>query len=1098
MLNNKSGMLKVVALVLSVLMLVSLAACNKGVDDETMQNAIDAAIASQKAEQDAANAAIQSSIAADQAAQDAANAALQSSILAEQAKQSEALAAASKAQAEAAASIAAASKAAADAAASASKAAADAAAASKAAASASAAAAAQASASASASVAASISASISASEAALTTTAPAKEDITSYVTKFAELRASYLLTNKAYYLEENYEELDALFVKASIELTNAMTVAQAEAIYTALEVDAAGIESAKTRANEVKAMVEALNDIETEVFTTQADMIVEALDALEALNEDYEDLDATALKTAKKVINVADLNKAKAKLVVLEAYIESALQADMAKIYKMDPKVKYDAEDDLAQFQAVVEDAYYKYLVLNKINGGDVAAADLDVEFEYYDKNGKEIDAEEYNPKTDSIVVVKTFTVESLVEDYILPTLDAKFEVAKETAYNTLVADLNKTLYNKIAADVDYIAEWSDVEDLFEDVSDQFEIDIEDITFTGDYKGNVVYADALKEINVIFAKAYVDAVAGIVEISKEIAIEEYTENVYDVTVENLEKQYEDEKYADTLKAKLDVAAENLAAFKANVEAAPVYDLDTMNEARDVENIEDLYVTITEGKKSDLYDYVNTVVIDTIANNFKTRVTSGSQAGMLRAIAIVLVEDLQNLRIALNIEEEGALWNEFKGSDITPIWVTDSKTYKNDAAIANLVAAIDKAIETIEGIDEAAYTDKAQNIVYKEIKDSKAADYKWSKKTLYFQGQEAYDFAVENDLTEAELINSTYRTALLTIDKTDYPLTYNFSATEQACVDAYEAYTDAYNAVHNGLTAIYNPTSAAQKLITNDANYKAVVTNVSTNAALKAEVEAFAKIYTDEMAKLIAIGKVDALPGSVKTSWTVNTQHVTLNAADLNQAATYVAAALSNSENISGAKQFGAAADAMYAQFEKFEGLFWADKATKTSNVVELYKYKVAAVAAVEAEMVKYVHKYSTDKDGVVSTTTSDRFYTYAGVTDGKKAPAATLYENALATLVDKYSDSIMAVKLSDAAKIESVAGKKVILAKGTAGIDNAKAMVDAYQTKLFGIEPSTWTLDEVTYVNADSETFLAFKQYILVNYDTIDATTIKY
>ena len=28
--------------------------------------------------------------------------------------------------------------------------------------------------------------------------------------------------------------------------------------------------------------------------------------------------------------------------------------------------------------------------------------------------------------------------------------------------------------------------------------------------------------------------------------------------------------------------------------------------------------------------------------------------------------------------------------------------------------------------------------------------------------------------------------------------------------------------------------------------------------------------------------------------------------------------------------------------------------------------------------------------------------------------------------------------------------------------------------------------------------DADSETFLAFKQYILVNYDTIDSTTIKY
>ena len=45
MLKNKFGMLKVLALALTVLMLASLVACDKGMDDAAIQDAINAAVA---------------------------------------------------------------------------------------------------------------------------------------------------------------------------------------------------------------------------------------------------------------------------------------------------------------------------------------------------------------------------------------------------------------------------------------------------------------------------------------------------------------------------------------------------------------------------------------------------------------------------------------------------------------------------------------------------------------------------------------------------------------------------------------------------------------------------------------------------------------------------------------------------------------------------------------------------------------------------------------------------------------------------------------------------------------------------------------------
>lgn len=1046
MLKSKFGMLKVLALALSVLMLVTLVACGEsGVAKEDMDAAINAALQSQAQADAEKQASLEASIKADKEAAAAQQAALESSIAAAQAE-------ASKQAADAAAAAASASKAAAEAAASASKALAE--------------------------------AQKTTTTQKTTTKAPVvKEDLTAVVTAFAELKHEYTYTNEGLYLSKNYAELVVLFDKAAVELQNCMTVKAAESVLATLKVEAAAVESVQTRANEVQALVAALGDIESEVFTTQLEKITAAEKALEKFQKDYEK-NANLAKVTKDTIKTAELAKAAAKVEVLEAYIASDLQNYMSIINKADPKVKYDAADDLdvvvaddLTYQDVIDRAYYNYRVLAIVNGGDVAAADLPIDWKYLDKDGKEVDEDETWKTKEPIA---WFTVESLVNDYILPTLDAEFEIAKAKAVIDLAADLDQETYTVIATakgvNANYVAEWSDVEDIFEDAVDAFEEEIAGLTFVGDYKGNVVFTKAVADLYTTYAKAYVEAVASIVDLSKAVAVDYYTENTYDAEVESLEKKYEDEKYADILADKLVIVKSNLDAFTANVNAAPVYDYDAINNA-DLrkaydKNLKDLSKQISEnGLTATFYKYVTTTVANAIADNFKTRVAAdATQEGQLGELTIGLVEDLELLLTELNKAEEGKLWNAYKGSAI--VYLEDS--YSKDAMVAELYTAVEKAIADIKAIDVANYADKTPALIYPE---TSSGDFKsWSKKPLYFINADAKAYAEAEEMTEAEL--KTNAKALLTTTANDYPLTYTWTAVEQACGDAAKIYADIYATVNTKLVSEAGIVSKNQKLITDDKEYKAILTNVGSAAELKAEVEAFAAIYTKAISDLSALKNVATLPTFVKTSNVIATTHATINTAAPVIAEDYVTAA---------AGKFVALSEKMAAKATDFEGKFWADTAQTTSNVVELWKYKNEAVAKITAVIASYKNTYTTNANGNVIQNATATGYTYdAGLTAVSAKGAA--YEAKLDAYLADYTSKIMAITLSSKkVEVKNALGTVLAAKVDDYSIALSKTIIDAYVADLCGNEASVWN----GYKYADSRIMQAYKLNILNNYDTI-------
>lgn len=1079
MLKNKFGMLKVLALALSVLMLVSLVACgNDGMSDDEIQNAINAAVSANQAEQDKA---IADAAAAAKAEAEAA-----------------AKAAAEAAAAEAAAKAEAASKAAADAEAKA-KAAEEAAAAAKKQASEDAAKAAESAKKAAEDAkkaeeaAKSIAASISKSqaEAAKTTTAaPVIVDKTAVQAEFAKLKHEYTYTKAGLYLTNNYAELVLLFDAAAVELQNAATLEAAQNVLETVKVSAAAVESAQTRANEVQALIADLGDIESEVFTTQAAKIKAARKAYDAFKKAYKGkVDANvfdAKGVVAKTIDLDDLARAEAKLEVLTDYITGTLIADMEKIYNADSKGKYEAEDDYKNlatatetYETILDRAYYTYRILSVVNGGDMSNAKVAIDWEY-----------KYDEETGKVVVVDGkkvyntdkptafFTFEDLFENYILPTLDAKFETAKAAAVVALAADLDKDTYNTIVStlNANYVADWSDVEDIFEDAVEAYEEEIAGLTFVGDYKGNVVFNKAVADLYNAYAKAYVEAVASIVDLSKAVAIDYYTESVYEAEIEALEAKYEDEKYASILADKLVIVESNLDKFVANVNAAPVYDFASINNAdlRKAYNkdLKDLTKYISEnGLTTDFYKYVNTTVAKAIADNFKTRVAAdATQEGQLGELTIGLVEDLELLLTELNKAEEGKLWNAYKGSAIVYL----EESYSKDAVVAELYNAVEKAIADIKAIDVANYADKTQALIYPK---TTSGDFKsWSEKPLYFLNAEAKAYAEAEKMDEATL--KANAKALLTTTANDYPLTYTWTAVEQACGDAAKIYADIYATVNTKLVSEAGVVSTNQKLITNDTEYKAILTNVAAATDLKAEVEAFAAIYTKAISDLAALKNVATLPTFVKTSNVIATTHATINTTAPVVAEAYVTAA---------AGKFTELSAKMAEQVAAFEGKFWANDAQTTSNVVELWKYKTEAVAKITAVIASYKNTYTTNANGVVTQNATATGYAYdAGLTAVSAKGAA--YEAQLNSYLADYTSKIMAVKLETKnAELKNALGTVILAKASDYSIAQAKAIVDAYVVDLCGNEASVWN----GYKFADSRIMQAYKLNILNNYDTI-------
>ena len=1169
MLKNKFGMLKVLALALSVLMLVSLVACgNEGMSDDEIQAAIDAAVSANKAEQDAAaaDAAAKAEAAAQAAAEKAASEAKAQAEAAEKAASeaaSKAAAAEAAAKAEASKAAESASKAAAEAAAAAKKAEEEA-----------------------KSVAASISK--SAAEAAKTTTAPvAVVDKTELQAEFAKLKHEYTYTNEGLYLADNYAELVLLFDKAAVELQNAATIEAAQSVVESVKVAAAAIENVQNRADAVQTLIAELGDIESEVFTTQAEKIAAAKDAYKALKVDYDDyLDydveekADGAKTVKIAtnlgINVADLNKASAKLVVLEEYIQEALWDDMETLYKSDMKGRFDAEDDYTGAMAdLIDGMYYKYLVLSVINGTDTAAADLPIDWEYdVDDKGEYIEAAEdaKHPITgkslkyelDFDAPTDFFPVETLLETYILPSLNVRFNEIKGDALTALQGKLNEERYDAIVAktnnvpgtSIEIVADWSDIKDVFEETVDAFEVELDTLSFTGDYKGNVTLAGATEDLYYRYMKAYINGINAIIAASKENAIEIYEENVLSVKIEALEDQYEDEKYAETLAAKVARENEKFDTLVANIEAVPSYDYDALN----AEDIRDDYVTgkdvapaldeyYDDGVVADgFYTYVDAIIVKTINKYFAVSgASAGSteQAGLLGDVVIAMTDDLLALRDRLDPTNENAdLYLDNLGRELTSMKATaelegyvGDKYYANTPKFLELIAKIDATIEALEAIDETTYADKDITLKVPDAEGTYGSkNYKqpvyWASESTkaqamaeadgdqaalealvikYLKEEVAYRKVAEGQ-SDTKKISKITDGDMVTLTNTGLPITYVRTATEQACVDAHTLYNTLYSDVHTAILAMNGVVDAYKADIA--ATVKKVTDKTSTNAALKAELEAFGELYKGYGATYTALkyafsasAGTNSYVTSVSTSDYLSATHFTSREATLGN----------NSTNYLKADDGDTTANLVddLGEYEAiFELTFGTDLASST--IVDLWNYKTAIVAELTALKNSYKNNYTTTSviengllvNKVVKTATT-RFEYDADATD-KASTKGAAYEAQIDALFESYIAKIEAVTLSTVAQVKNAAGTEILkkydkkvfdvdgngaisganetIEKVTFNIAAAKNLINAYVVDLVGYDVALEA--GIVITDPSVQDLTAQSGYELKNYET--------
>ena len=918
MLKNKFGMTKILVLVLSVLMLVSLVACNKadGPSTDDMNAAIQAAIDAANAEQAAKEAALAASIAADKAAQEAKEAALAESMAKEKAENDAALKKAqeeAKAAADAAAKASQAAKEAADKAA---KEAADAAAkaASEAAKKAQEAADKQASELQAALEAAKAEALKAAEEASKaqaeaskaieeaskaaeeaakassqlaetnvpaettvvapgeTTVTPAVPvDKTEVLVAYSKLKTEYTYTNENLYNAAEYAELVMLFDKASLDLSNAATVEAATAVLETLKVDAAAVRSVKNAAAEVAALVNALGDIETEVFSTQAEKITEAQKAYTALKKEYatyfgynKDTKTDGAKTVEKAtklgINVADLNKAAVKAAILKDYAVDTLQNEMKTLYlSVNGKLnRFDAEQPTSTVADAIENAYYAYLVISIVNGGDLTDAYLPIDWEYaYDEDGKvelakagdldpwgeeyTVGAKKYNTKKPT----EFFTTEQLMETFILPTLEldlTKYLLAENTGLlakfeagmNTLVADLNKPIVTVNAKDVDT-----------DDIVDALEAAFEAMSYVNDYKGTATLEDAIADANIMAIKAYIEAMNVYLDVAKDVAIEAKTDEVKE-DIETLTDKIDEVKdvISETesaakierlnnsiTKYEASIAKLNadLDAYVANVEAAALLTFEEMlnEELNTTKTYKDLWIDITDFDQDDkdadkdatdtkltsaekIKKFLNLVLEKTIAANFDSEISADVDFGdeteeELAVLVEYLVHDLTLLRDRVSPFEE-----DEDAADIFEDLKGDAYAYLGEYYFANtdlfeeIVAIIDTAIAAIEAETADKYEDTDEVV---PTGDGKAG--------YYYKSEQAKAYATEQEMTVEEVIADD---TLVTTTANDYPITYVYTAAEKAAEKAATLYIDAFKAVNTKIVTLDSMAKSYKRMI----------------------------------------------------------------------------------------------------------------------------------------------------------------------------------------------------------------------------------------------------------------------------------------
>lgn len=921
-----------------------------------------------------------------------------------------------------------------------------------------------------------------------TTTAPiAAEDITAQVSELSALKLKYTVTMANYYIGDNYAKVTNIFDVASLQMNNAKTVAAAQDILAQVKVDAEAVPNAQNVANAFKAQVDALGDIETEVFTTSAAKVTAAQKALDAFKKDYKAFvaaDANWDKTLGIRTQVNELVKAQAKVKALASYMTNALTADMKDMYDIAGRVKTPTYTDAVK--ALVSGAYYKYQVLSIVNGGDVSDADLPIAWEYkYDEDGKVVKDAAGNKVLDYTKPTAYFTTEEMMNVFVLPWADEEFEDAKDAWILTLKALIDDdaivavvknylpALTLKVAGvDINNAALFADAEADIEDYFDAFEDELDALSYAADYKASGTLDDAKFDLYLRAVKAYAAALADVAPVFK-VAADEVINTKTEDAINDLDT--ENKYYARDLE-RLNVQLTNA---QAKVDAITSYALDEIStEAVRVAYAKFIGKTTTDQIKTvpalnDLLDdaanwadvkvYLEKVAAMGIANAIKGtagNATIDETNFELADLLQTMIDDLTDFKDKF-LEEDAPNYDTYRGSASTSI-ITGETTYKNAAKLAALKADVVKAIADLSAIKSSDYADKevtmtnpTKDVTYNGSKTAKDAK-------LYFQSEAAKQYAIDNGLTGKELYDSsTYRSQLLTKTATSWPVTYTYTAAEQAMMAASDLYKAAYANAANVLLDCSGKKYAGS-VLTSDTVVKSLKTLVAGNAALTAEVDALVNYYVAEIDKAMVIaGKAYVSKSDYLNK--AEEDHITV--------AAYSASSTLIPANIDGAK-------------DKADGLKAAcltGTDTNVTNLRTLWEYKTAAANKVAAEVAKAKNSYkkvasvggSSVATDITVVSAWNTWFKYDGtaaqyaLTDAnllaaKIEPSAkgTAYEAAVDSLISSYNTKIMGVTMNNAeVEVKNWVGT-ALFAKAKVGYSLAKAktLVDAYEKDILGTD----------------------------------------
>lgn len=955
-------------------------------------------------------------------------------------------------------------------------------------------------------------------DAATATTAPgAAEDLSTLMSELAELRAKYQYAYADYYIGDNHAKVIKVLDLATYQLGNAKTLAAGKDILAQAKVDLAAIENAVTVANAFNAQVEALGDIEADVFTTAAEKVNAARKAYNKFVKDYTSAKVTSSAWVKELglaATVADLNKAELKLDALAEYMEESLTRDMATLYTAsgnkvrepksfaavlgitDNKVTFYTADGMkveftvnatTTYADVVASAYYKYQVLAVVNGGSTVDANLATGWENkYNEAGKKDGLDYTKPSA-------YFTTEELVEYYILPYAEEKFDAYKTAWINKLTATAKDDTVKAGLLDNTLMLASTKVgtvtlakADLFKnvdvdvrDIVNAFEDELDALTFAKDFKASSTLEEADYALFVRAALAYVNAVNEAVANFKEAALENASDKVDDAI-----RALDEDKPVEAAKiANLQAA---ITEFTAKVKATKGYDSTTIfddaviaayRSAKKDKTLKDL-ATILAGA-TDLnaafgqaVTYVNNVEALAIANGFKGVTGGGSgydtSDAELKELVLAMIDDLNAFKDNYT-QEDGRYYTADLRGDYVAFSDPADDNRVNDAKIAALAKSVDEYIAKLKAIKVEDY--KNEKVALKTSKDKEIGSAKKGS-AIYFVSEAAYNKAVadglyvdENDYNYAALLRDKY----LTTSKTKFPLQYTYTAGEHAIMEASSVYNAAFKDFAAQLIAIRGWATSAVKALTADTQVKNLLA-ATAGTDLNKEINALVTKYTNDIN-----GVTTNVTGATKNDAATTYDHVTTKAVTTGATLDYNSynTAITNAKNA-----------------------FLTGETTKAMNLVTLWDYKVAKVAELKELVATVTATYELKKAGEgavatdklvlaakATTTTYNFASTYCDAYIGYSASSVlhetapstkdTVFETALSKLVEDYEAKIMAVTFNNTAlTIKDWTGTVTVLngVKGNWTLAGAQSQVNGYVTDFKGTAAKTKVLEGTTVI----------------------------